>query len=531
MGKLFLTLYALLTIAIVGFGFGVNLLPDVVLEGTMARYYNDLAKGTLYLAEKTLGTGSDEELIGRMEHLRNRFGYPVALKKLDELGFDNHVTQRITLGTVVRKRVDGAEHLYRRFRDTGLVWEVALEQTLSEHHERLTLSTFRLIEQEFQTLPQVDWPHVIAELEPHFGFPVRLSSIDALNLTPPQAARLASGHVVGIDIDQPAEHHLYPLKGTTSALIIGPYPQPLLLARFNFFSLGTLAVLVATAVLLWVRPLWRGLVQLRSATEAFGNGNFTVRVAIPTRSALTPVAQTFNAMATRIEKLISSHKELTHAVSHELRTPIARLRFGMEMVQNAADDATRTRHLSGMGADIDELDALVTELLTYARFDREMPEVNITRQPLGTWLQEILHQTWRPPSSTTLELQFYDKTDQRDARFESKSMARAITNLLLNAQRYAAKRVEVRVEIAESECRITIDDDGPGIPEADRARIFDPFTRLDSSRQRGSGGFGLGLAIVKRIAKWHHGRVEVADSPLGGARMILSWPDSQKEAE
>lgn len=524
MGKLFLTLYSLLAVAIIAFGFGVSVLPDVILEGTMARYYTDLAKGTLFLAEKALGTGTVEEQSVRLENLQKRFAYPIALRKLNEIGFDEKSKQRLDQGAVVSKRVDGAEYLYRRFRDTDLIWEVALEQTWSEHHERLTLGTFRLIEEEFQNLPQAEWSRTVAELEQHFGFPVRISSSETLNLSPSQLTRLTSDHVVVIDIGKRTEQHHYPIKDTSLVLTIGPYSEPLVLARFDLFLLGALAIVVATVVLIWVRPLWRGLVQLRMATEAFGNGDFTVRVGIPARSALTHVAQTFNAMAARIEKLISSHKELTNSVSHELRTPIARLRFGMEMVHQAADAATRTRHLQGMGADIDELDALVTELLTYARLDRDTPDVKYTQQPLGAWLSDTLDQAWRQPEGTKLEIRFDDKTNQCEAQFEPKLLARAVTNLLLNAQRYAQTRVEVNVEITEHVCRITIDDDGPGIPEADRVRIFEPFTRLDASRQRGSGGFGLGLAIVKRIAEWHQGCVDVTDSSLGGARMSLSWP-------
>ena len=108
--------------------------------------------------------------------------------------------------------------------------------------------------------------------------------------------------------------------------------------------------------------------------------------------------------------------------------------------------------------------------------------------------------------------------------FEPRLMARALGNVLQNARRYAKQRVEVDAAINADTCRIVIDDDGPGIPEADRARIFEPFTRLDTSRNRDSGGYGLGLAIAQRIAQWHGGNIGVEDSPLGGARFVISWP-------
>ena len=107
---------------------------------------------------------------------------------------------------------------------------------------------------------------------------------------------------------------------------------------------------------------------------------------------------------------------------------------------------------------------------------------------------------------------------------EPRFMARAAINLLRNAIRHAHGRIAITLlQPDANHYWLVVDDDGPGVPAADRARIFEPFTRLDASRNRATGGFGLGLAIVRRIAEWHHGTVEVVDSPLGGARFIVSW--------
>ncbi|KAG1244107.1 hypothetical protein G6F65_021995 [Rhizopus arrhizus] len=103
-------------------------------------------------------------------------------------------------------------------------------------------------------------------------------------------------------------------------------------------------------------------------------------------------------------------------------------------------------------------------------------------------------------------------------------MTRALLNLLQNAIRHAGGRVQVSLTSpAPQEYVLTVDDDGPGVPPADRERIFEPFIRLDESRDRGTGGTGLGLAIVSRVARWHHGMALATDSPLGGARFVVSW--------
>jgi signal transduction histidine kinase len=264
-------------------------------------------------------------------------------------------------------------------------------------------------------------------------------------------------------------------------------------------------------------------VQIRAASEAFGRGEFTARAAVTSRSAVGQVAKTFNAMAQRIESLISSHKELTNAVSHELRTPISRLRFGMEMVQSARDESTRQNYLNSMNMDIDELDDLVAELLTYARFDRDKPELKFKELPLDDWLNDIIERN-NDDSRVNMIFAPLGNESNHNVYFEPKLLSRAVNNLLRNAKRYAKQKVEVSAKQKNTRYYIFIDDDGAGIPETDRDRIFDPFTRLDASRGRDSGGYGLGLAIVKRIMQWHGGEVNVTTSHLGGARFILTWP-------
>lgn len=103
-------------------------------------------------------------------------------------------------------------------------------------------------------------------------------------------------------------------------------------------------------------------------------------------------------------------------------------------------------------------------------------------------------------------------------------MTRALLNLLQNAIRHAGGNVQVGLASPEPLTYVlTVDDDGPGVPPADRERVFDPFIRLDESRARGTGGTGLGLAIVRRVARWHNGEALVSDSPLGGARFVIRW--------
>lgn len=218
--------------------------------------------------------------------------------------------------------------------------------------------------------------------------------------------------------------------------------------------------------------------------------------------------------------VIDSHKELTRAVAHELRTPIARLRFGMEMSQTATT-AERARYLNDMERDIVELDALIAELLDYARFDRDTPVLDLQIYALVTWLHQAVDDARL--STPTLTFRCTAQTTM-NVFFDERLMTRALGNILRNAARYARSEINITIEIIEGACIIHVDDDGPGVPASGRERIFEPFVRLDGSRGRDSGGYGLGLAIARRIAHWHHGNIEVGDSPMGGARFSLRWP-------
>ena len=107
-------------------------------------------------------------------------------------------------------------------------------------------------------------------------------------------------------------------------------------------------------------------------------------------------------------------------------------------------------------------------------------------------------------------------------------MHRAIQNLVGNACRYAASNVHIEYSCHDDICRIDVEDDGEGIPKKDWDRVFSPFTRLDDSRTRSSGGYGLGLSIVQRIIYWHSGRAIVSESRWGGAKMSLLWPKNDQ---
>jgi signal transduction histidine kinase len=200
------------------------------------------------------------------------------------------------------------------------------------------------------------------------------------------------------------------------------------------------------------------------------------------------------------------------------------------MLQDSSREEDRTRFMQSMNSDIDELDQLVAELLTYARFDRDRPELTFQRQEIEPWLRDAVRQAAMGKDDLRIEFDVSGH-ELKHARFDPLLMARALSNLLENAARYAQTRVQV-IFSSDDDCfRLIVDDDGPGIPEQERETVFNAFKRLDSSRGRGTGGYGLGLAIAQRISEWHGGEISVVDSPLGGARFKIRWPQEQPDQD
>ena len=236
-------------------------------------------------------------------------------------------------------------------------------------------------------------------------------------------------------------------------------------------------------------------------------------------------------MAEQLQRLLNIQREMVRAVSHELRTPVARLRFGLEMIADAESDNARRRYMDGMDGDIQELDKLVDEMLTYARLEQGAPALNYQDVDLTRLLDKVAGELAPLRVGVHIErgpCQLAADSGDSCVLAEPRYLQRAVQNLVSNALRHAEAQVRLSFSIGPEQCRIDVEDDGPGVPEAEWERVFTPFLRLDDSRTRASGGHGLGLSIVRRIIYWHHGRAQVDRSQvLGGARFSLIWPRQQ----
>ncbi|MDO6692931.1 ATP-binding protein [Aliiglaciecola sp. 3_MG-2023] len=283
-------------------------------------------------------------------------------------------------------------------------------------------------------------------------------------------------------------------------------------SKYLLYS-GLFFFLLAGVIALWLWPLWKDLLKLKQTATRIGPSGDFPPIEIDRTSVVYPIAIALNDLGNRVRELLNTQRELTGAVAHEFRTPLSRLKFAI-----AAHDYAQGGPWSEMNKDIDELEKLVQEMLSYTSMEVQEPELNITEIPLLTLCkQRISYLQKGIPSQLKIDIVGSDYTILGDEHF----IERVIDNLINNASRYARSTILIQVSRDSKGILVRMEDDGLGVPEIYQKRIFEPFFRPDNSRDRKRGGAGLGLAIIKRIMHWHEGECWVENAKLGGASFCL----------
>jgi signal transduction histidine kinase len=375
------------------------------------------------------------------------------------------------------------------------------------------VSTLRLMEKDLEKAPAEARQELAGEMGVDLGLEVvLLEAGDISSATPlgdaPLELRDDSGRV----------YYLWRSDALAGAIRLGPFEPP------SKGWLSLLPVLFYASILLlvgmWLRPLLNDLRTLTDASQKFATDYREPLDTAHRTTQLKSLARNLDEMSARVSQLIQSQKEMTAALSHEMRTPLARVRFAVAVLEGEVDERLHLQ-LRAVSNDVQQIDDLISDMLDYARLDHPGLRMDCKSVPIAPWLDQVLAAC--PPHERTVTTLRREKLES--LWMEPRLMELALSNLLANALRYARRNVNIEVACEKGMCRLVVEDDGEGIPEAQRASVFHAFTRLDTSRNRETGGFGLGLAIVARIAALHRGRVSVSSSTgLGGARFALEWP-------
>jgi len=279
----------------------------------------------------------------------------------------------------------------------------------------------------------------------------------------------------------------------------------------TLLSTTAMAVGILLLGLLVVRLIGRPLRALSDAADRFGGPGPMVPVPEEGPREVRYAAQAFNRMQGRIDRLIADRTHALAAVSHDLRTPIARLRLRAGFVEDG--EAARA-----IDTDLDEMEAMIDATLAYLRGETESEP----RKPadLVAMVETLCDAAADAGAAVT-----YAGPSQARLVCSPVTLKRAFSNLIDNAVKYGGG-ARVALEDKGHEILIRIEDDGPGIPEADMQAVFEPFRRLETSRNRGTGGSGLGLTIARRAAEQHGGTVQLSNRPDGGLLALVRLPRS-----
>ena len=562
--KLFISLFLMVLLSFVIFlGFGIVVDTVGSSLGANADIEERVTRGTLDLLDESIEGLNTEQRDELMKKYQGVFGPAFALVKMSQIKFNAKQQEGIENKEIVivdemvnldltpadknsaNKDEDSINLIFRKHLDTSLVWRIHLDaepdvsidnfkSVTTVDGGRFMDGMFYVLEQKFQPIENIDLNNVIEALEPSFGLLLKLldkKNLDQLLDGKPEIQSLFKQNQV-INISQGSNQATFirSFRSNEQGLQIGPIEIPWIIRNFLLVILLTFVLAIATALFIWLWPLWSNLLKIKHAANEFGEGNYSARIPYRKRSAIAPVAHAFNAMAERTQHSINTQKELTTAVSHELRTPVSRMRFALEMLEESENKEDKARYVESINADIDDLDLLLEELLSYARFDQENTQLELRLEKLPPWLSTSMDKLMPLAEKKYLNYQIEGIGMNESAYFEPRLLSRVLDNLVQNALRYAKSTVEVTLQKDVQHYVLTVEDDGNGISKADQTHIFDAFSRIDSSRDRSTGGFGLGLAIADRIIKAHLGSITIKESRLGGACFEVRWPIAKADS-
>jgi len=290
--------------------------------------------------------------------------------------------------------------------------------------------------------------------------------------------------------------------------------------RHLLLGLPVILLLAAGAVWLVVGRALRPVEKIRRAAGYITSADLSHRVPEPgTRDEIGHLAETMNAMLQRLEDSAHRQRRFVADASHELRSPLAGIRTTLEVGLAHPDRAPWPVIAQRAAEQSIRLEQLLQELMILAKADEQALTGRLEETDVRPLLTDLVRDL--PATATSIQVTL---PPHLQTVGNPRNLTRLFGNVLDNAVRHAATTVKIAGWATGPHIIIEISDDGPGIPDCERERIFDRFVRLDSSRVRTTGSSGLGLALAREIASAHHGDIQAADHPDGGARLIIRLP-------
>ncbi|AWV87246.1 sensor histidine kinase BfmS [Acinetobacter radioresistens] len=528
--SIFLRIYAGLVVLVALVAVFGYLLVQIINYQRAQEYRESLTDGISYVIS---------EGVSRQPSEQQKLDWIADASDLLELSIYYVDASKVELSRAERKRINNLQAVVRYDAKNTTAYIILGLKDDPKHY--LYVKVDKIGERQMKALPIFILDYLIyypgqereylAKIQKYFTYPISIQNLHELQLDSEQIGQLRQDQSIMLYKDSATMRGtnitiISPMPSNPSeVLVIGPVPvfnwMPFQLAGgITLLSLFLLSLGVYGLIV----PLERKIRQVRYALNRMKSGDLSLRVPIEGNDEMANLAASYNNMSDHIQRLIEAQRELMRAVSHELRTPVARIRFGMEMLAEEDDYEYRLQQIEMIDKDIEALNTLIDEIMTYAKLEQGTPSLEFEELPLVEVLSQVATETEALKTQKEIELLAPAPDLRVDA--ERRYLHRVVQNLVGNAVRYCDHKVRISGGIdKDGKAYVSVEDDGAGIPEIDRARIFEAFARLDDSRTRASGGYGLGLSIVSRIAYWFGGTIQVDQSPdLGGARFIMTWP-------
>ena len=527
--SIFLRIYAGLLLVCLFVALFAQLLVDTINKERIQAYRENVATGALYLVSSGLQQQSSEtQREYWLNDISQLFGNQFSIQPEAKIDFKASELKRLEKNkTVVRYVAQPAyADIFHPIEGEDNVITVRISKVTEQQVRAMAvlllndLSYYKDLKSKRQRLN---------EISKQFAFPLSIENVDKLELDDDQLRRLDRNEVVMLFRDSTRSDDssikiIAPSELENMAVVIGP------VSLFKWFPFNLIIsvvlismFLISLGVYALIFPLERKLKLIQSGVNEVGDGNLDTQVQVVGQDEIARLAATFNAMTEHIKRLIESQRELTRAVSHELRTPVARIRFAVDMLADTDDQESREMQRDYIDEDIESLNGLIDEILTYAKLEEGSPKLDLEPVVLKDLVDQIVRET--NALGKPIEVIGIAPGPKVTAVADRRYLHRVVQNLAGNALRYADSKIIISAGVRKGDAFVTVEDDGHGIPEEDRDKVFVPFARLDDSRTRASGGYGLGLSIVSRIAFWFNGTMSVDESPkLGGARFTMRWP-------
>lgn len=332
-------------------------------------------------------------------------------------------------------------------------------------------------------------------------------------LPPPPATKSRSGTHGNWHITHRSEDGLYWF------VAISPVDRPQLLTFLPYYFLvaGAIGLLCWLGAVSIVSPIRR----TASTISRFGQGDLGARVETTREDEIGQLGRSFNQMAERLERLIVSERRLLSDISHELRSPLARLKFAVKLARTSPDTGAA---LDRIERDIDRMASLVSDVVEITIVEGDPALQGTENVHISAILGEVVQDCAVEAGIRGCHLQVEGRIHS-DVLGNPELLRRAVENVVRNAIRYAPRESTIYIALEEGkhDAVIVVRDYGPGVPEEDLTRIFDPFFRVEEARNANGGGSGLGLSIAKRAVQLHHGTIS-AHNALPGLRVEIRVP-------